>query len=420
MINEYNPRINPYLEFVYKRNYGIVDSYLFEQDTALTGNAPQAQVQNNALTGNAPQAQVQKKGILGSFASGFKKSYDASSVFSPEEIQMYEKMKSKIDPFVEKAVDFAKVTGKFWSALKIPFPLAVAVVTGVLMGGFGTVPMVVLVYAVQKKVVNAVEWLIGLKGHEKKHESLNFSDYYHRRVLEEGLYDTIASGAGMVGGSLGNVAGNVSKYGGLALRKTKSVASSMISSAKNMFSGIWNVLSSDPKSAAIGALKLSIVVAVAVASGGVAATAYKMLTSPEGWSNISNIAAGMGAASAEELSKTIADASHQMAAGHAHSGIPDTIHVNSGIPDTIHVNSGFPDTIHVNSGFPDTIHVGAGHGAAHAADAAHAAGHGHDIAHHAAHMGTHAVADAAAHVAKKDRHLSGPTNVLRGIVLGSA
>ena len=385
MINEYNPRINPYLEFVYKRNYGIVDSYLFEQDTALTGNAP--------------QAQVQKKGILGSFASGFKKSYDASSVFSPEEIQMYEKMKSKIDPFVEKAVDFAKVTGKFWSALKIPLPLAVAVVAGVLMGGFGTVPMVVLVYAVQKKVANAVEWLIGLKGHEKKHESLNFSDYYHRRVLEEGLYDTIASGAGMVGGALGNVAGNVSKYGGLALRKTKSVASSMISSAKNIFSGIWNVLSSDPKSAAIGALKLSIVVAVAVASGGVAATAYKMLTSPEGWSNISNIAAGMGAASAEELSKTIADASHQMAAGHGAAHAADAAHgAAHGAAHAAHA-------------------ADAAHGAAHGA--AHAAGHGHDIAHHAAHMGTHAVADAAAHVAKKDRHLSGPTNVLRGLVLGS-
>jgi hypothetical protein len=34
-------------------------------------------------------------------------------------------------------------------------------------------------------------------------------------------------------------------------------------------------------------------------------------------------------------------------------------------------------------------------------------------------MGTHAVADAASHVAKKDRHLSGPTNFLRGLVLGS-
>ena len=406
MINEYNPRINPYLEFVYKRNYGIVDSYLFEQDTALTGNAPQGDFQqsgSNAQPQKMPKFDVGK--ILGSFTSGFKKSYDASSVFSPEEIQMYEKMKSKIDPFVEKAVDFAKVTGKFWSALKIPLPLAVAVVTGVFMGGFGTVPMVVLVYAVQTRVANALEWLIGLKGHGEKHESLNFSDYYHRRVLEEGLYDTIAAGAGMVGGALGNVAGNVSKYGRLALRKTKSVASSMISSAKNMFSGIWNVLRSDPKSAAIGALKLSLVVAVAVASGGVAATAYKMLTSPEGWSTISNIAAGMGAASAEEVTKTIADASHQMAAGHGAAHAADAAHGAAHAADAAHGAAHAAD---------------AAHGAAHAADAAHAAGHGHDIAHHAAHMATHAAADAASHVAKKNRHLSGPTNVLRGLVLGSA
>ena len=410
MINEYNPRINPYLEFVYKRNYGIVDSYLFEQDTALTGNAPQAQVQNNALTGNAPQAQVQKKGILGSFASGFKDSYDASSVFSEKEKQMYKDLKSQIDPFVEKAVKFANVTGKFWKALGIPLPLAVAVLTGVFMGGFGTVPMVVLVYAVQTRVANALEWLIGLKGHEKKHESLNFRDYYHRRVLEEGLRDTIAAGAGMVGGALGNVAGNVSKYGGLALRKTKEVASSMISSAissaKDMFSGMWNVLSSDPKSFAIGALKLSLVVAVAVASGGVAATAYKMLTSPEGWSTISNIAAGMGAASAEEVTKTLADASHQMAAGHGADAAHSAAHHAGG---------------HAAHHAADAAH-GAAHGAAHAAGhgAAHAAGHGHDIVHHAAHTGAHAVADIASHAAKKNRHLSGPTNVLRGLVLGSA
>ena len=378
MRKEYNARINPYLEFVYKRNYGVVDSYLFEQDAVLTGNPQQ---------GNLQQAGVQKQGVLGSFASGFKKSYDASKDFTPEEIQMYERMKSKIDPFVEKAKEFAEVTGKFWNALKIPLPLAVAIVTAVLMGGFGTVPMVVLVYAVQKKVANAMEWLIGLKAHGEKHESLNFSDYYHRRVLEEGLYDTIASGAGMVGGALGSVAGNVSKYGRLAVRKTSSALSSMASSAKNMFSGIWNVLRSDPKSAAIGALKLSLVVAVAVASGGVAATAYKMLTSPEGWSNISNIAAGMGAASAEEITKTIADASHQMGAHHA----------------------------------ADAAH-GAGHAVHHAADAAHhatdAAHHAHSAAHHAAHMGAHAAADAAAHAAKKDPRLSGPTNVVRGLVLG--
>ena len=400
MRKEYNARINPYLEFVYKRNYGVVDSYLFEQDTVLTGNPQQ---------GNPQQAGVQKQGILGSFTSGFKKSYNASKYFTPEEIQMYERMKATIDPYVEKAVKFIEVTSKFWKASEIPLPLAVAVATAVFMGGFGTVPMVVFVYAVQTKVAHAMEWLLGLKDHGKKHESLNFSDYYHRRVLEEGLYDTIASGAGMVGRGLGSVAGNVSKYGGLAARKTLSGLSAIVSSAKDIFSGIWNVLSSDPKSAAIGSLKLSIVVAVAVASGGVAATAYKMLTSPEGWSTISNIAAGMGAASAEEITKTIADASHQMGAGHAHSGIPDTIHVNSG----------FPDTIHVNSGFPDTIHVGAGHGAAHAADAAHGAGHAAHHAHSAAHHATHMAADYAAHAAKKDPRLSGPTNVVRGLVLGS-
>jgi hypothetical protein len=34
-------------------------------------------------------------------------------------------------------------------------------------------------------------------------------------------------------------------------------------------------------------------------------------------------------------------------------------------------------------------------------------------------MGAHAAADAAAHAAKKDPRLSGPTNVVRGLVLGS-
>ena len=425
MINEYNPRINPYLEFVYKRNYGIVDSYLFEQDTALTGNAPQAQVQNNALTGNAPQAQVQKKGILGSFASGFKDSYDASSVFSKKEIQMYEDMKERINPHLEKAKKFCETpwVKKWLERIKVSTPLAIAAITAAFMSG--SVPMIVIVYFVQKYTADATSWLIGLKHNEKKHESLNFSDYYHRRVLEEDLRDTIAAGAGMVGGALGNVAGNVSKYGGLALRKVRDKASSMMSSARNMFTNIKNAMKSDPLSTTVTAMKIGLVVAVAVASGGVAATAYKMLTSPEGWSTIASTAAGMGAASAEEVTKTLADASHQMAAGHAHSGIPDTIHVNSGIPDTIHVNSGFPDTIHVGAGHGAAHAADAAHAAGHAADAAHsaahhAAGHGHDIVHHAAHTGAHAVADAASHVAKKDRHLSGPTNVLRGLVLGSA
>ncbi len=394
MRKEYNARINPYLEFVYKRNYGVVDSYLFEQDTVLTGNPQQ---------GNPQQAGVQKQGILGSFTSGFKKSYDASSVFTPEEIQMYERMKATIDPYVEKAVKFIEGTRKFWEASKIPLPLAVAVATAVFMGGFGTVPMVVFVYAVQTKVAHAMEWLLGLKDHGKKHESLNFSDYYHRRVLEEGLYDTIASGAGMVGRGLGSVAGNVSKYGGLVARKTLSGLSAIVSSAKNIFSGIWNVLSSDPKSAAIGSLKLSLVVAVAVASGGVAATAYKMLTSPEGWSTISNIAAGMGAASAEEITKTIADASHQMGSHHAADAAHGAGHAVHHATDAAH---------HAT----DAAH-GAGHAAHHAAG--HAAHHAHSAAHHAAHHATHMAADYAAHAAKKDPRLSGPTNVVRGLVLGS-
>ena len=95
---------------------------------------------------------------------------------------------------------------------------------------------------------------------------------------------------------------------------------------------------------------------IAVASGGVAATAYKMLTNPENWSGIASSVASMGLGTAEEVTKTLADAAH----GHA---------------------------------------MDAAHGAGHAMDAAHGAGHG--IGHELSHFGKHAATDAAIHGAQR-------------------
>ena len=383
--------------------------FCFEQDDVLTGNPSQGDFQqsgSNAQPQKMPKFDAGK--ILGSFTSGFKKSYDASSVFSPEEIQMYEGMKSKIDPYVQKAIEFCNSPWMQFllKYLKISLPLGVAVTAAALVGG--SVPMVTVVYFVQKYFASAAAWLIGLKHHkEEKHESFSFSDYYHRRLLEEGIYDDITAGAGMVGGALGNVAGNVYKYGNLARKNLVSMGSSALSAAssigsstKKLFSDIWSSMKSNPYSTTVTAMKISIVVAVAVASGGAAATAYKMLTSPEGLSTISGIVATMGAASAEEATKTLADVSHQLAASHAIDAAGHAGHA---------------------------AHA-AGH-AGHAIDAAgharHAAGHaahGHGLAHDLLHVGTHGAADAAAHVtdATKKNHpeLAKLAKTIHGFTLG--
>jgi hypothetical protein len=440
MINKYNPRINPYLEFVYKKNYGVVDSYLFEQDDVLTGNPSQGDFQqsgSNAQPQKIPKFDAGK--ILGSFTSGFKKSYDASSVFSPEEIQMYEGMKSKIDPYVKKAIDFCNnPTMQFLlKYLKISLPLGVAVTAAALVGG--SVPMVTVVYFVQKYFASATAWLIGLKHHkEEKHESFSFSDYYHRRLLEEGIYDDITAGAGMVGGALGNVAGNVYKYGNLARKNLVSMGSSALSaassigsSAKKLFSDIWSSMKSNPYSTTVTAMKISIVVAVAVASGGAAATAYKMLTSPEGLSTISGIVATMGVASAEEATKTLADVGHQMAAGHAIDAAGHSIDAAAGhAAHAAHAAGHAGHAAHAAGHAGHAAHA-AGH-AGHAAHAAHAAGHaahaaghaahGHGLAHDLLHMGTHGASDAAAHVtdASKKNHpeLAKLAKTIHGFTLG--
>ena len=432
MINKYNPRINPYLEFVYKRNYGVVDSYLFEQDDVLTGNPSQGDFQqsgSNAQPQKMPKFDAGK--ILGSFTSGFKKSYDASSVFSPEEIQMYEGMKSKIDPYVQKAIEFCNSPWMQFllKYLKISLPLGVAVTAAALVGG--SVPMVTVVYFVQKYFASAAAWLIGLKHHkEEKHESFSFSDYYHRRLLEEGIYDDITAGAGMVGGALGNVAGNVYKYGNLARKNLVSMGSSALSAAssigsstKKLFSDIWSSMKSNPYSTTVTAMKISIVVAVAVASGGAAATAYKMLTSPEGLSTISGIVATMGAASAEEATKTLADVSHQLAASHAIDAAGHASHAAHAAGHAGHAAHAAHAAGHAGHAIDAAGHAGhAIDAAGHASHAAGHAAHGHGLAHDLLHVGTHGAADAAAHVtdATKKNHpeLAKLAKTIHGFTLG--
>ena len=341
---------------------------------------------------------------------------------------MYEGMKSKIDPYVKKAIDFCNnPTMQFLlKYLKISLPLGVAVTAAALVGG--SVPMVTVVYFVQKYFASATAWLIGLKHHkEEKHESFSFSDYYHRRLLEEGIYDDITAGAGMVGGALGNVAGNVYKYGNLARKNLVSMGSSALSaassigsSAKKLFSDIWSSMKSNPYSTTVTAMKISIVVAVAVASGGAAATAYKMLTSPEGLSTISGIVATMGVASAEEATKTLADVGHQMAAGHAIDAAGHSIDAAGHAGHAAHAAGHAGHAAHAAGHAGHAAH--AAHAAGHAAHAAGHAAHGHGLAHDLLHMGTHGASDAAAHVtdASKKNHpeLAKLAKTIHGFTLG--
>ena len=80
----YDPKLNPYLQVVYKRN-----RYLIEADGVV---APTV----------APKFDLRQ--LYQSVKSGFQKSYEASKDFTPEEIQMYEKYKATVDPVIDKAV----------------------------------------------------------------------------------------------------------------------------------------------------------------------------------------------------------------------------------------------------------------------------------------------------------------------------
>ena len=301
------------------------------------------------------------KTIYGAFTGGFKKSYEASKDFTPQEIQMYEKMKSSIDPAVEKAVQFSNGISSFLKKWNIPFPLVVAAVSAFFMGGLGAIPLAVLVYGAQRKAGDAAAWLVGLK-HDDHHESFSFNDYYRRRMIEEGVYDTMTDLSGFAGRALGTAAGTVSKYG----RAAVGAVSSFFQNAAKQAYGIVQGIMKNPKASAVHAMKLAIVVLIAVASGGVAATAYKMLTNPENWSGIASSVASMGLGTAEEVTKTLADTAH----GHAMDAAHGAGHA-----------------------------MDAAHGAGHAMDAAHGAGHG--IGHELSHFGKHAATDAAIHGAQR-------------------
>ena len=355
----YDPKLNPYLQVVYKRN-----RYLIEADGVV---APTV----------APKFDLRQ--LYQSVKSGFQKSYEASKDFTPEEIQMYEKYRATVDPVIDKAVQFANGISSFLKKWGIPIPLVIAAVTALYLGGWGAVPVAVLVYGVQRKVAGAMEWLLGLKHNAEKHECLNFSDYYHKRMLEDyqGLYDF----GSKVGQFAGNIAGTATKYG----RKAYGALASGMSSLGKTFSGIWNAFKADPKASAVNALKLAIVVAIAVASGGVAATAYKMLTSPESWSQIATSVASLGLGSVEEVTKTLADAAHQHTAhavGHAADAAHGAAHAAHGVVGHA---------------------ANAAHGAAHAAHGAAHAAHGaaHGIGHELAHFGQHAATDYGIHAAQR-------------------
>lgn len=368
---------NPYIAAVLESRYKLTESSLFLED----GFMPQM-----------PNLEQNPQTIFGAFTGGFKKSFDASKEFSPKEIQMYEKMKSTVDPYTKKAIDIANVLGDFLKKWKIPVPLAIAGITAGLMGGIGAVPLGLLVYSVQRMVGSGMEWLVGLKHLDNHHESFSFRNYYQKRMLEEGIYDSAVDLSGRAGKFLGTAAGTASKYWNAFQKTIGSATDNVIGTV----STVIDTFRKDPKAAMVNAAKLAIVVTVAVLAGGVAATAYKLITNPENWGSIASAVAGMGAGSAEEATKALADAAH----GHGASAVGSAMDASHGAAS--HAMGAHDAASHAMGAHDATSHAMGAHDViSHASHGAHGAGHDAFHSLDPVHLGKHAATDAAIESGKR-------------------
>jgi hypothetical protein len=359
---------NPYIIYALESRYG--------------NTSKKVSVLNETVMPPLPKTSNPKKQtIYGAFTGGFQKSYDANKDFSPQEIQAYENLKSQIDPAIKKAYEIAKTLEPFLKKWGIVIPFAVVAIAAFLLGGFVKIPMALVIFGTQRLVSGAMSHLIGLKhGHDHK-ESFSFNDYYKKRLLEEGLYDRAVDFAGGSGQFLGAAAGTARKYFNAATNAVASVVGSVVSSVGNTLYGIIDAFKADPKAASIHAAKLAIVIVVSALSGGVAATAYELLTNPQNWPNIVQSVVAMGLGSPEEVTKTLA----QGVGDHAHQGAADALHG-------------------AVSSAADHAHGTAATAALSALDQAHDAAHAaHDAYHHLepSHIAKHIAGDAAIDAKKK-------------------